>query len=95
MNIKIARIHKLEGDGNLKAFVDVTIDDSFMIKGIRIVQGKKDLFVSMPKEKGKDGRWYEILHPLTPYFRDYLSSTILDAYYSFNELETRLEVANG
>jgi stage V sporulation protein G len=45
--------------GNLKGFADLIINDELVIKGLRIIEGKKGLFVSMPKEQGKDAKWYD------------------------------------
>ena len=56
LEFKVERIYKLEGDGNTKAFVDLVINDGLLIKGLRIVNGQKGLFVSMPREQGKDSR---------------------------------------
>lgn len=38
---------------NLLAFADITLDDSFVVKGLKIINGSKGLFVSMPSEKAK------------------------------------------
>lgn len=76
----VTRMHRLSDGGNLKAFVDVALNESFLLKGLRVVQGRKDVFVSMPREKGKDGRWYETVHPLTKDVKNALSKAVLDAY---------------
>ena len=56
MKIEVARIHKLDGAGAIKAFADITIEDSINILGLRVVEGKDGLFVTMPMEEGKDGK---------------------------------------
>ena len=80
LTFNVARLHKLEGEGAMKAFVDLAINDSLLIKGLRIVEGQKGLFVSMPKEKGKDNRWYDTIRPLTKEAQAEISSVVLDAY---------------
>ena len=55
LELKVVRMHRFEGESKLKAFVDVAIGD-FLVKGLRVVQGNKDLFLSMPQEKSKDGK---------------------------------------
>jgi len=45
--------------GALKAFADVSVNDSLVIKGVRVVDGKKGLYVLMPREQGKDNKWYD------------------------------------
>jgi stage V sporulation protein G len=78
--LKVTRLYRFEGsDSTLKAFADVAVGD-FLIKGLRIVQGKKGLFLSMPGEQGKDGKWYDTFHPLTKEARQLLSDAVLEAY---------------
>lgn len=78
--VEVLRLHRLGGDSNLKAFADVSFAGAFIVKGIKVVEGKKGLFVSMPSEKGKDGKWYDTAHPLTKEFREALSEVVLEAY---------------
>lgn len=80
MNITVKKIHHLPENGPLKAFVDLSIDDVLLIKGIRLVQGKKGLFVTMPQEKGKDKRWYDSIRCLDQEFRKRLNDEIMSAY---------------
>ncbi|MBU2541835.1 MAG: SpoVG family protein [Candidatus Omnitrophica bacterium] len=76
----VKRIYKLDGDGNTKAFVDLSIDESLLIKGLRIVEGKKGLFVSMPREQGKDNQWYDTIRPLNKEIKQEISTIVLSAY---------------
>lgn len=80
LNIEVSRIHKLDGTGSTKAFCDVSIADSFMIKGLRIIEGEKGLFVVMPREEGKDGKWYNTVIPLNREVKDYIEKIVLEAY---------------
>ena len=78
-DIKIVRLHRFEGDSKLKAFVDIAIGE-YIVKGLRIVNGEKGLFLSMPREQGKDGNWYDTLHPVTKEARTSLQEMVLAAY---------------
>ena len=80
MNITIERIYRLPENGSMKAFVDLVIDNVLLIKGIRIIQGQKGLFVSMPQEQGKDKRWYDSIRCLSPEFKKRLDDEIMAAY---------------
>jgi len=79
LNLKVVRLYRFDGESKIKAFADVTIGD-FMIKGLRVLQGKKGLFLAMPQEKAKDGNWYNVFYPLTKEARQNLSDTVLAAY---------------
>ena len=80
INLKVARLHRFETDGAMKAFADVVINDALVIKGLRVVEGKKGVFVSMPQQQGKDRKWYDTVLPLTPEVRDEITRVILEAY---------------
>ena len=80
LKLKVTRMHKLEGSANIKAFADIAVNDSLLLKGIRVVSGKNGIFVSMPREKGKDGKWYETIHPVTKFARDKISSVVVSAF---------------
>ena len=82
MKMEVTRIHKLDGTGPTKAFVDVALEDSFVVNAIRIVEGKDGLFVSMPREEGRDGKWYNIIIPLKREIMDELTRVVLEAYDS-------------
>ena len=80
IKIEVTRIHKLEGDGATKAFADISIEDALMINGLRIVEGKDSLFVAMPREEGKDGKWYNVVVPLKREVKDEIEKVVLEAY---------------
>jgi stage V sporulation protein G len=78
--IRVERLYRFDGDGRLKAFADVSFGGSFVIKGLRVVQGDKGLFVGMPCEQGKDGKWYNVAYPITKEMRQELTEAVLTAY---------------
>jgi stage V sporulation protein G len=77
--IKVVRLHRFEGESKTKAFVDVGIGD-FVVKGLRLVDGTNGLFLSMPREKGKDGKYYDAFFPVNQQAKDKLEQTVLAAY---------------
>ena len=73
-------------DSNSKtvALATVTISDCLVLTGLRIVKGKKGMFVSMPQRKlskpDKNGNDYaDIFFPVTHDFREELNDASLDA----------------
>lgn len=77
--LKVVRLYKLEGDSKTKAFLDIAIGD-FIVKGLKIIQGQKGLFLSMPQDKAKDGKWYNAFYPVTKEARQTLTDVVLTAY---------------
>lgn len=80
LKIAVARIHKLDGSGATKAFCDISVFGSLIVKGVRVVNGEKGLFVSMPQEEGKDGKWYNTVVPLSREIKDEIEKVVLEAY---------------
>ena len=72
-------------DNPTVAFVNVTILDKLVLKGIRVVDGRKGLFIAFPQTKrkakkgGKD-EYFDIFFPVTKEFREELTEAILEAY---------------
>jgi stage V sporulation protein G len=80
MDVKVVRLRRFEnGDSKLKAFVDVAVGE-FIVKGLRLLNGEKGLFLAMPQEKGKDGKWYNAFYPTTKEARQNLFEVVLAAY---------------
>ena len=87
MKITAVSIKKMDKD-NFRGFADVTFDDCFVVKGIRIMDGKKGLFVAMPSEYSeKDDEYYDRCFPITKEFREELTDAILDGYEHFEEMQ--------
>ena len=80
LKLEVSRLHKLDGTGSTKAFCDLSVLDSLVIKGLRVVQGEKGLFVSMPREEGRDGKWYNTVIPLNREVKDEIEKLVLEAY---------------
>ncbi|PIU41133.1 MAG: septation protein spoVG [Candidatus Omnitrophica bacterium CG07_land_8_20_14_0_80_42_15] len=80
LKIEVARIRKFDGEGSLKAFADIVIGGSFLVRGLKIVEGKNGIFVGMPREQGKDGKWYDNVLPITKEAKEELAEVLLGAY---------------
>ncbi len=80
VELEVKRMARLDGDGTVKAFCDVAINGSFIIKSLKVVNGKNGLFVGMPREQGKNGQWYDTVAPLTPAAKARLAHVVLEAY---------------
>ncbi len=86
IDIKVIKIHRLPKDSRIKAFIDLGINDALLIKGVRLIQGKKGLFVSMPTEQGKNERWYERVRCMNQGVRSLITQKVFEAYGIENSL---------
>ena len=80
LTVEVVDIRKIMGDGNLKAFADLKIGGSIVIKGFSVLNGKSGLFIAMPRKAGKDGRWFDILTPMNEEVKKEIETKVLDAY---------------
>ena len=80
LQLSIERVYTFDGDGPLKAFADVNINDVVLVKGFRVVDGKNGLFVGMPRQGSKSGKWFDSVKPLTKSIHAQLSRAVLEAY---------------
>lgn len=79
MEITEVRI-TLRNEEKLKAFANVTFDDEFVIRGLKIINGNNGYFVSMPSRKRSDGTHQDIAHPINNRMRQRIEETVLSAY---------------
>lgn len=66
----------------LKAYVTITIEDCFVVRDLKIIQGPSGLFIAMPSKKRKDGQFRDIAHPLNQETRQMIEDSVFAAYES-------------
>jgi stage V sporulation protein G len=79
MKITEVRV-SLRDDDKLKAFVSITLDDCFVIRGLKIIKGHRGLFVAMPARKRPDGTYQDLAHPINNEMRQTMEQEILREY---------------
>jgi len=80
----------LRDEEKLRGFANVTFDDMFVIRGMKIIAGSKGFFVSMPSRKRPDGTHQDIAHPVNNDARRMVEEAVLKAYES--ELQSQSSV---
>ncbi len=86
MKITEVRIFpKTHRDSKLLAFANIVFDQCFVVRGLKILDGSKGLFVVMPSRKVKGDDYRDVAHPLTNEFKDYVQQEVLRAYELFIE----------
>lgn len=74
------RIYPIKTDGALKANASVNINGFFAVSKVRILEGTKGLFVSMPQYKGQNGEYKDICFPCTKEAKQAFDQAVLSAY---------------
>ena len=67
-------------EDRLKAYVSITIEDSFVVRDLKIIRGNNGLFVAMPSKRRKDGQFKDVAHPLNQQTRDQIERMVFEAY---------------
>ena len=75
LDVKVFPISEPKGD--TLAFASVGLDDTLAIRGIRVVNSEKGMFVSMPQSKDKEGNYHDVAFPLSGDLRKAVSNAIL------------------
>lgn len=98
MKIK-ARIDRVVPNGKVKAIASASLDGKFVIKNLKIIDGRKGLFVSMPQEsyQGQDGttKYSNVFFALTNAARTDLQEAVLDAYQQHMDPQHQQTRSNG
>ncbi len=79
MEITEVKVH-LRNEEKLKAYATITIDNCFVVRDLKIIQGNTGLFVAMPSKKKPDGSFKDIAHPLNNETRELIENKLLNAY---------------
>lgn len=64
----------------LKAFATITFNNCFIVTDLKVIRGKKGLFVAMPSRKRKDGQFKDVAHPLNTETRQMIEDKVLSEY---------------
>ena len=84
MTITEVRV-SLRDDEKLKAFVTITLDQCFVIRGLKVIRGNRGMFVAFPSRRRPEGGYQDLCHPINHITRKRMMQTILEKYQA--ELE--------
>ena len=79
----------------LKAFASVTFDGCFVVKGLKIIEGKKGRFVAMPSRRKRGGIYEDVAHPLNSEMREYVERMVLLKYEEDMEAQGKDDTATA
>lgn len=84
--VKVTKFPSLPGANHIKGVAEVVLNDQFIVRGLRIMEGTIGLFVSYPVDpfyKGEDLRC--IAQPITRQLREHIENCILEKYQEVRE----------
>lgn len=83
VRITDVRLRRVDREGQrMLAIASVTIEGSFVVHGIRVINGKNGKFVAMPSKRTPDGEFRDIAHPICAEAREQIEAAVLKEYYA-------------
>lgn len=85
MEITNVKVRLVEEHPTIRATASVVFDNCFVVHDLKIIEGRKGIFVGMPGRvmKGLDDEVnrVDIVHPINQEFRDVISNTVMKEYW--------------
>lgn len=82
---------KVQSLGSIKALASITIENQFVVRGLRVVNGCNGLFVGYPNdpfykhEEGSEPEYRSLCFPLTRELREHIENKVLTKYQAINQ----------
>ena len=85
MQITSVNVKKYEKEeSKMKGIASVLIDDCFVIRDIRIIEGNDGLFIAFPSRKNNEGLYVDVAHPINSETRKMFEDAV---FAEFNKAE--------
>lgn len=84
MNITV-EIRTINTDENqpLLATASVVMDGNCVMHNVGLVRANNKIFLSFPSRRRRNGRWYNVCHPIKAEFRDEMQAAFIEAYRGY------------
>jgi stage V sporulation protein G len=85
MQITSVNVKKYDKEeSKMKGIASVLIDDCFVIRDIRIIEGNDGLFIAFPSRKNNEGLYVDVAHPINSETRKMFEDAV---FAEFNKAE--------
>ena len=68
------------GNSRTKAFIDLTLDETLVVKGLTLVEWGNKLFLSFPSKKGSDNNFHDTTYILDKEYKKLLEDACIKKY---------------
>jgi stage V sporulation protein G len=85
MKITEVKVYPAKENGRLKAYATIVFENCFIVRDLKVIEGHKGLFVSMPSRRKKDGTFRDIVHPLNSEMRKMIEEFVIRKYTNIEE----------
>ena len=80
MEVTDVRIKLANNDSKLKAYASIVLDDCFVMRDLKVINGSRGFFVAMPSKKTSGDRYIDIAHPTDNNTRRMIEDAVITAY---------------
>lgn len=79
MRVTDVKYTPLNTKNTVVGMASITLNDEFVVTGLKVIAGKFNPFVAFPQNKGKDDKYYDICFPVTSELRSEITKAVLNA----------------
>ena len=81
MQITSVNVKKYDKEeSKMKGIASVLIDECFVIRDIRIIEGNDGLFIAFPSRKNNEGLYVDVAHPINSDTRKLFEDAIFEEF---------------
>ncbi len=88
MKITEVKVYPAKDNGRLRAYATIVFDSCFIVRDLKVIEGDKGFFVSMPSRRRQDGTFRDIVHPLNSEMRSDVEQAVIDEYRKAVEVQS-------
>ena len=85
LKITSVNVQKTDNENRTRGIASVTLDECFVIYGIRIIESESGLFIAVPSHRTNDGKYHDFFHFITPECRKQFQDAIIEEYNKIEE----------
>ncbi|MFZ5954406.1 MAG: septation regulator SpoVG [Candidatus Dependentiae bacterium] len=93
ITITEVKVYPAKENGRLKAYATIVFENSFIVRDLKVIEGNKGYFVSMPSRRRKDGTFRDIVHPLNSETRKLIEEQVIQEFKKVMDLEEDYNLA--
>lgn len=80
-NVQVFPFKECPQMGSIKALASIVLNDQFMIRGLRVMDGENGLYVGYPNDPFFKGETYRsVCNPITRQLREHIENCVLEKY---------------
>jgi stage V sporulation protein G len=93
ITITEVKVYPAKENGRLKAYATIVFENSFIVRDLKVIEGNKGYFVSMPSRRRKDGTFRDIVHPLNSDTRKLIEEQVIQEFKKVMDVEEDYNLA--